>query len=261
MNKAFFIGCMLYGLLTSAKVPELVRIIKEKPLKVFLNYSDEIFMLEKGLVKKYSAEGQLLSTYGNIYIDEQTQIIGNNTFKTILFCPDYGKIIQLDKRLGEIDVIDMFALGSFIITNVAPSYDNEFLWIWDMATLKLVKLNNQQQPVFYSNTISQWTGTELEPQSIQEVAARLIVNDTARGIFLFDNNGNYKKQLPVFGASSIKLKGDVLFYVKQGILYSYDLLSFAEKEYAGAPLLKDLQVGQSMLCGINSNGYVEIWLY
>lgn len=261
MNKAFFIGCMLAGLLVSAKVPELVRIIKEKPLKVFLNYSDEIFMLEKGLVKKYNADGILLSTYGNIYIDEQTEIIGNNTFKTILFCPDYGKIIQLDKRLGEIAVNNIFTFGNFVISTVAPSYDNEYLWIWDLATQRLVKLNNQQQPVFYSNTISQWTGVELFPQSMQEVVARVLVNDTTRGIFIFDNNGNYKRQVPVTGAMSIKLKDDVLYYVKQGSLFSYDLLSFAEKEYVGTPPLKNLQVGQSMLCGINANGYVEIWLY
>jgi hypothetical protein len=242
-------------------VPELIKVIKEKPSKIFLNYSDEIILLEKGIIKKYDTEGRLITTYGNIYIDNQTQIIGNNTFKTILYCPDYGKIIQLDKRLGEIDVIDMFALGSFIITNVAPSYDNEFLWIWDMATQRLVKLNSQQQPVFFSNTISLWTGTELYPQSIQEIAARLIVNDTARGIFIFDNNGNYKKQLPIKGATSIKLKGDIIYYVKNDVLYSYDLFSFSEKEYSGVPLLKNLQVGQSILCGINSSGWVEVWTY
>ena len=247
--------------LSNAKIPELIKVVKEKPLKIFLNYSDEIFLLEKGIIKKFNAEGQLITTYGNIYIDQQTQIIGNNTFKTLLYCPDYGKIIQLDKRLGEIDVIDIFSIGNYVITNVTPSYDNEFMWIWDMSTQRLLKLNNQQQPVFTSNTISQWTGTELYPQSMQEIATRLILNDTARGIFIFDNNGNYRKQLPIKKALSIKIKGDVLYYVQQGTLLSYDLLTFAETQYAGVPTLTQLQVGQNILCGINAAGYVEIWNY
>jgi hypothetical protein len=252
---------LLGNALGFSKVPELVRIIKEKPLKVYLNFSDEIFLLEKGIIKKYNPDGVLITTYGNIYIDQQTQIIGNNTFKTLLFCPDYGKIIVLDKRLGEIEVIDIFNIGNYVITRAAPSYDNEFMWIWDSGTQRLIKLNTQQQPVFLSNTISQLTGTELYPQSIQEIATTLVVNDTARGIYLFDNSGNYKKQLPVKNALNVKMKNDVLYYVVQEKLFSYDLLTFSEKEYTGVPSLKDLQIGQTLVCGINANGFVEIWQY
>jgi hypothetical protein len=252
---------LLIAFSSNAKIPELVKVIKEKPLKVFLNYSDEVFLLEKGIIKKYNSEGVLMTTYGNIYIDQQTQVISNNTFKTLLFCPDYGKIIQLDKRLGEIDVIDIFKIGNYVITAAAPSYDNEFLWIWDMSTQRLIKLNNQQEPVFTSNTISLATGTEIYPNSLQEIATHLIINDTARGIFLFDNNGNYQKQLPVKNALNVKMKSEVIYYIKNDILFSYDLKTFTETQYAGAPLLQHMEIGQTILCGINPAGFVEIWQY
>lgn len=90
----------------------------------------------------------IFSNYGSIYINENTDVISVNGFKTILFSPDFGKIIQLDNRLRELDIIDAYNLGTYIITCVGSSYDNNYLWLFDAGSQRLIKLDKDQTPSF-----------------------------------------------------------------------------------------------------------------
>src|SRR4051812_27350972 len=72
--------------------------IPKSPLHLFINTTDDIFLMYKGMLERYDRDGNFFQNYGSIYINERTQIIGANGFKTILFSPDFNKIIQLDNR-------------------------------------------------------------------------------------------------------------------------------------------------------------------
>jgi hypothetical protein len=67
----------------------------------FINTTNDIFLVQKGMLERYNSNGVFFQNYGSIYINENTDIISANGFKTILFSPDFGKIIQLDNRLRE----------------------------------------------------------------------------------------------------------------------------------------------------------------
>lgn len=242
-------------------IPIKLCVIPEEAIKTHINYSDEILMLQKGIIKKYNSSGLLMNTYGNLYIDEYTEIISNNSFRTFLYCPNYGKIILLDKRFGEIDIIDVFALNNILVGAVGISYDNEFLWLWDIGTQKLVKINQQGKVIFTTPNISQWTGTSLQVNTIQEIGTQLLLNDKSQGIFIFDNNGTYQKQLPIKDACSISKKEQLLVYNQEGKLMAYDQLSFSTIEFTNAPNLYDISVGKNILCGTNADNEVEVWQY
>jgi hypothetical protein len=141
---------MMFSLASFASTPVYFKTIPKKPLEIFINTTNDIFLMQKGMLERYDADGIFMQNYGSIYINERTEIISVNGFKTILFSPDFGKIIELDNRLKEIDVIDMYRLGNYIITCVGTSYDNNYIWMWDASTQRLIKFDKDKTPISWN---------------------------------------------------------------------------------------------------------------
>lgn len=262
--KSGLLWAMVYCLWSNnsfSAIPTYIKTIEKKPISIFVNTTNDIFLLYKGMLERYNADGTFFQNYGSIYINEHTEIISITGFKTILYSPDFGKIIQLDNRFKEIDVIDVFNLGTYLITCVGTSYDNNFLWLWDDATQRLIKMDKDQKPIFESNNLSLWTGKTIHPIQITEVGIQLFVLDTTQGIFIFDNQGNFIKNIPIYAIQDLKIYENQLFYYKEQCIYSYQQLTFSEIKYTQTPKLENIQLGKSILCGINQMGWVEIWKY
>ncbi len=255
---------IIYGLgsfNSFSAIPVLVKTLEKKPITIYVNTSNDIFLLEKGMLERYHPDGTFFQNYGSIYINEHTQMVSVNSFKTILFSPDFGKIIQLDNRLKELEIIDAYNLGTYIITCVGISYDNNFLWLWDAATQKIIKLNKDKKPIFESNNLSLFTGTTIEPSQIIEHGIYLYILDKNKGIFIFDNQGNFIKNIPIKDIDALQIIDNQIIYHKENCIYSYNTLTFTEIKYTQTPKLKNIQLGKSILCGINENGLTEIWKY
>lgn len=262
--KSGILWTMVFGLCTTnsfSAIPTYLKTIEKKPISVFVNTTNDIFLLYKGMLERYNADGTFFQNYGSIYINEHTEIISTTGFKTILYSPDFGKIIQLDNRLKELDIIDVYNLGTFLITCVGISYDNNFLWLFDASTQQLIKLDKNQKAVFESNNLSLWTGTSITPNQIIESGIHLYIVDAQKGIYIFDNQGNYIKTIPIPNISGLKIYDNQLFYYRDNCIYSYQQLTFSEIKYTQTPKLNNIQLGKAILCGTNENGYVEIWKY
>jgi len=253
--------CGLWTLSVQAANPVYFKTIEKTPLELYINTTNDIFLMQKGMLERYNADGTFFQNYGSIYINERTEIISINGFKTILFSPDFGKIIQLDNRLKEIDVIDAYNLGTYIITCVGSSYDNNFLWLWDAATQKLVKMDKDLTPVYTSNTLSMLVGQNINPHQIIESGIMLYLVDLKNGIYIFDNQGNYIKTIPISNARNVKVIDGKIYYTKENCIFSYDNLTFSETRYTETPDLKHIQIGKMIICGVNKNNFVEIWKY
>lgn len=267
VSRSFFF-CILvsYFLLltpfsTQAATPIYFKTIEKKPLKLFINTTNDIFLLQKGMLDRYNTDGTFFQNYGSIYINQRTEIISANGFKTILFSPDFGKIIQLDNRLKEIDVIDAYNLGTYIITCVGISYDNNYLWLFDAGSQRLIKIDKDKTPVFTSNTLSLLVGTNIKPHQIIESGITLYIIDLKNGIFIFDNQGNYIKNIPMEDAENVKVIDQIIYYTKDNNIYSYNNNSFLETQYRETPDLKQIQIGKTIICGVNKDGFVDIWKF
>lgn len=244
-----------------SNTPVYFKTIEKKPLKTFVNTTNDIFLLKKGMLERYNSDGVFFQNYGSIYINENTEIISVNGFKTILFSPDYGKIIQLDNRLRELDIIDAFNLENYIITCIGSSYDNNFLWIWDAATQRIIKIDKDKKPIFISNTLSLWVGKKINPKQILESGILLYIVDENEGIFIFDNQGNFIKQIAIPGIKNVKVIDGIIYYIKDEVIFSYNTLTFSETRYTKTPELTNIQIGKTLVIGINTDGVVEIWKF
>lgn len=259
----FFILCSLSVIPVSFSGTPVyfTTIEKSKPDDIFINTTNDIFLMKKGMLERYNSDGVFIQNYGSIYINEHTEIISVNGFKTILFSPDFGKIIQLDNRLRELDEIDAYNLQNYIITCIGSSYDNNFLWVWDAATQRIVKIDKDQKPIFTSNTISLLVGKKINPRQILESGILLYLVDRQNGIFIFDNQGNYIKNIPLENIRNVTVIDGIIYYIKDDFIYSYDNLTFSETRYTKTPELKNIQIGKTIICGINKEGFAEIWKF
>ena len=238
-----------------AATPVYFKTISKPSTDLFINTTNDIFLVQKGMLERYNSNGTFFQNYGSIYINENTDVISVNGFKTILFSPDFGKIIQLDNRLRELDIIDAYNLGTYIITCVGSSYDNNYLWLFDAGSQRLIKLDKDQTPSFTSNTLSMVIGKKINPIQIFESGILLYLVDAKNGIFVFDNQGNYIKNIPMENAKNVKVMEDKIYYTKDNYIYSYDNLTFTETRYTETPDLKNIQIGKTIICGVNKEGF------
>ena len=241
--------------------PTYLKTIQKPSAELFINTTNDIFLLQKGMLERYNSDGTFFQNYGSIYINDHTDIISANGFKTILFSPDFGKIIQLDNRLRELDIIDAYNLGTYIITCVGTSYDNNFLWLFDAGSQRIIKLDKDHTPIFTSNTLSLLIGKKINPKQIIESGILLYLVDVKNGIFIFDNQGNYIKNIPVENVRNLKVIDDKMYYTKDNCIYSYDNLTFSETRYTETPDLKNIQIGKTIICGVNEDGFTELWKF
>ncbi len=257
----YFLAFCLLPFGSKAAAPVYFKTIPKASTDLFINTTNDIFLLQKGMLERYNSDGSFFQNYGSIYINEHTDIISVNGFKTILFSPDFGKIIQLDNRLRELDVIDAYNLGTYIITCVGTSYDNNYLWLFDAGSQRLIKLDKDHTPIFTSNTLSMLIGKKINPRQIVESGIMLYLVDPRNGIYIFDNQGNYIKNIPVENARNLKVIEDKIYYTKDSSIYSYDNLTFSETRYIQTPDLKNIQIGKTIICGFNKDNFVEIWKF
>lgn len=255
------IVCGLSTFSSFAATPVYFKTISKPSTDLFINTTNDIFLVQKGMLERYNSNGTFFQNYGSIYINENTDVISVNGFKTILFSPDFGKIIQLDNRLRELDIIDAYNLGTYIITCVGSSYDNNYLWLFDAGSQRLIKLDKDQTPSFTSNTLSMVIGKKINPIQIFESGILLYLVDAKNGIFVFDNQGNYIKNIPMENAKNVKVMEDKIYYTKDNYIFSYDNLTFTETRYTETPDLKNIQIGKTIICGVNKESFTEIWKF
>ena len=124
-----------------------------------------------------------------------------------------------------------------------------------------MKLDKNHTPIFESNTLSLLTQKILQPIQLIESGVLLYLLDEKNGIFVFDNQGNFIKNIPIESLKNIQIIDSKIYYAKGNEVYSYDQLTFLETRYTATPNLQQIHIGKAIVCGTNKDGFVEIWKF
>ncbi len=84
---------------------------------------------------------------------------------------------------------------------------------------------------------------------------QIYLNDSTRGIFVFDVYGKYKKRIPIKGLSHFQLQGSYLVYFKSPHLIRYHTKTL-EKDTISLPAVKnieDVQIQQERMYILRNN--------
>lgn len=174
---------------------------------------------------QFDSNGKELFRYNNNTLGELAYIDTSNPFNLLLFYPEFQTIITLDRTLNPIAELNLLTTEVGDAAAVALSNDNQ-LWVYDVASLQLKKLNAKGEVLLSSGDLSLGLPSPPKPQQIVASADRVYLNDPTLGLIIFNNFGQYLQMVPIRGITYFQVFEQQLIYrVKTGKLFAYHLNS------------------------------------
>jgi len=178
-------------------------------------------------IKKTDTSGAILFTYSNKLLGENARIIPGNSFKTYILLKDYNQLLILDKRLQVTAITDLNQLGFITVSTVAPSADNQLLWIYDMMKRTVVAIDSRQKFVHTTGSVDQYYNMPGMPEKMMEKSGKLYLFYDKKGVAIFDDQGVFETFINFQGASSLSVSGDKFVYITpDGDMEVYSPASF-----------------------------------
>ncbi|MCO5233164.1 MAG: hypothetical protein M9888_05455 [Chitinophagales bacterium] len=209
---------------------------------------------KKQLIKLSDQQDKTYS-YSDLMIDESTIVLPQNPFKIILYKKEVGDFFILDNRLNLSAKANFFDLGYYSVSSLTLSNDNKHLWIFDFDRQQILKLDQQYNPVFQSNILTQTLGKKINAIQLIEKENKLYVLDSINGVFLFDNLGNYIQHYPIENATRMWLISGQLYFYKNNSIWLYDNKLFeAFQKYNLLENYTSIDLCRNFILAINRQG-------
>lgn len=204
---------------------ELVRKVKIlEPVAVSNDVYDHIYIADKqGNLTQYNAQGDSLLRYAPSQPASVHLLEAWKGLKILIFYKDLQTYAWLNRFLVLVQnkVLQNEQIGFARLLTYAADGN---LWLFDDQDFALKKYQEQQNKVLISTPCD----LLLSPQSyelsfLREYQNQLFLVDKNSGIFIFDNFGNFKKNLDIRNINFITFLGDYLAYFQKNILYLHNL--------------------------------------
>lgn len=189
-----------------------------------------IYSVKGGQLEKFSSDGKPENSYSSKILGNITAMDVSNPMKIVLFYKNLSQVVFLDNTLsrqGDPVALENTGLEQAIL--VCSSVNNG-IWVYDQRNFQLVRMDQNLKMVAETGNITQQTGGELNPDFLIEKNNRLYLNDTSRGILVFDVFGTYSKTIPLKNAGNIHVVEDFLFFIREGKFFSFSLKMLEQKE-------------------------------
>ena len=171
---------------------------------------------------KFTETGDSSTFYRSVLNGDIGSVDVTNPLRVVVYYPSYAKVILLDRMLAPKNELDLKKINIVPNASVALSADGN-LWVYDKFNARLLKIDENLQPVGQSNDLRQQLAEVPEPSYMVERERKLYLCDTANGIYTFDQYGTYINTLTLFGVEQLQVYGTQLVYRHAGTLHSYDL--------------------------------------
>ncbi|OON66255.1 hypothetical protein B0919_22090 [Hymenobacter sp. CRA2] len=181
-------------------------------------------------LRQFGPDGQPLAVYSPPLPGRTGLVEAWNTTKILIYYDDRQELQLLDRFLAPIGNTRLteYVDGGLIRTATIAPDDN--LWLLNESDLTLLQFNSQQQRVTVRTPLDLLLG-RVKPdfRFLREYQNNLYLVDHTSGIWVFDNLGNFRKQLPLPGLNWVGFRGDELYYVKDGLLHFFHLYALKER--------------------------------
>jgi hypothetical protein len=193
---------------------------------------DNIYLItDNNQLKKINENGDSVAVFNDVkkygnpdYIDV------TNPLKALLYYKNYSTVVVLDRLLTVRNNINFRKQNIFYVNNVTLSYDN-YIWIFDEEDFKLKKINEEGKLLLET---TDWRMLFDTVPSLVKIVDRdnfVYLYDPAKGFYIFDYYGGFKKRLPFLNWTNVEVNKDIVYGFSNNKLYSYRLNSLQLKEY------------------------------
>ncbi|QCR25192.1 hypothetical protein C1N53_20280 [Pontibacter sp. SGAir0037] len=193
-----------------------------------------IYMLDaKRTLRKYDPSGKPLLHFSPTTRGQIAAIEAWNPLKVLLFYEDRQEILLLDRFLRPITSTQLSDYNISGTVRAATQSSDDSFWLFNETELTLSKLDIRNRSVTVSTPLNLILDqANLDVRQLREYQNKVYMLDANGGVLVFDNLGNYTTKLPFTGLSYISFYGNELYFVKDNILYFYDLYQQKQRTIA-----------------------------
>ncbi len=170
---------------------------------------------QKGQVVKFDKNGKPQFEYNNNRLGEIGKIDVRNPMTMLVYYPDLEVVVILDRTLSPIKELNLFDLDIIEPKEIALANDNN-IWVYDEVAATLKKISQTGETLFESRNLNQLTRKNLSPTFLLEKDNLIYLSDLENGLFIFDNFGQLKQEIPVKGIERFQVEGKQIFFWKDG---------------------------------------------
>ena len=188
------------------------------------------YTVSGSVLEKYSPDGNLLKSYSDKNLGRISIFDASNPLKLLLFYEPFQQMTILDNMLASsAEPIQFGSLGYNQVSLVCASH-NSGIWIYNKQNSELIRFDQSFKPTNQTGNISQQLRMEINPDFMTEQNSNVFLNDSTKGILVFDIYGTYNKTIPLKGLSHFQISNDLLIYFRNKKLKSYNLKTLEEGE-------------------------------
>ena len=182
-----------------------------------------------GQIKKFNNKGDSMAVFNGVRNYGKLHTIDvTNPLKPLIFYRDFGTIVMLDRLLSQRTSIDLRRYNILQPTAVTLSYDNN-IWVFDQFDNKLKKMDESGNILLQTTDFRQLFQQTITPHKMINDNGLVYLADSARGIFVFDNYGAFKKRIELKGWRNMDVwNGNVVRLVSDGIVV-FNPANFTER--------------------------------
>jgi hypothetical protein len=189
----------------------------------------------QGLVTMYDTLGLLQQQLSTEVAAKPSGIEAWNSLQIMLFFSDLQKIIYADRFLLAAPTIDLPS-SCVGLARVATSAPDNNIWLIDDNDFSLKKVNLAEERILLQVPLNSVLSRKNTYNfcHIREYQHHVYLADKTHGVFVFDNMGNYRKQMPFINGNLYGFANDELYYwdEKNQTINFFHLYSLAEKKIA-----------------------------
>lgn len=225
MDRILNITAILFLCLTAAQAQLLFEVqvpvkfaITDKMQQVYIVTPEDVLI-------KYDQRGKEMGRYTNNYLGELEVVDPTNPINVVLYYPNLQTLVTLDVTMNEISRTNLVSYGFFNIDALCSTNDGN-IWLMDGMEFRLKKINRNGKILYTSENLMILMGQPFRPVKLLERNNKVFALDPEKGIYVFDNMGNFDKRYDLSGVTYFQMLGTQIFYLYNGTPHVLDTQLF-----------------------------------
>ncbi|MGB3617352.1 MAG: hypothetical protein WBA12_04485 [Catalinimonas sp.] len=183
---------------------------------------------ERGSMVRYDSLGTPVARYSPPKVAEPSLLEAANPLQTFVFYRDFQEFHFLDRFLNASPTMRLPADAVSFAAAATPAANGR-LWVFDATAFALLQWDLNARAVGASTPLDlALFGGALDVNFMREYQNQLFVNNRGGSVLVFDNFGNYRKQLPV-ACDFFGFRGSELYWLDGDQLRAMDLYTLQRR--------------------------------
>lgn len=176
---------------------------------------------DKNTIINYKPDFQEQYRYANSKSGKVSSIDVNDALRIVTFYDDFNRIKIFDNTLTIIQELNLSE--TYVDISACGTSNDGNLWIYDPIQFKLLKINEKGEVIFETSNVNDFGMKGVNISSIREKSNIVVLVDSAKGFYFFDNFGQYLYHLSAPDIKSYQFDGENLLFYQQGYFKLYSL--------------------------------------